>query len=56
MTLREDNTVERRRELEIDRHPGLLTGDVQPSDGGHVGRLLAFLSQRLDLASAALQP
>ena len=38
VTLAEDHAIEWRRELEVDNHPGLLTGHVQARDLRHVGR------------------
>ena len=55
MALTEDNSIERSRELEGHDHPGLLAGDVQPGDLGHVGGLLPLLTERLDLAIAYLK-
>ena len=50
MSLAEDNSIERSRELEGDDHACLLTGDVQPSYLRHVGRLLSLLTKRLNLS------
>ena len=55
MAFTEDNSIERSRELEGHDHPGLLAGDVQPGDLGHVGGLLPLLTERLDLAIAYLK-
>ena len=55
--LAEDDPVEGGRELEVDDHPRLLAGHVQPRDLGHVARatrLLTFVSQRLYLATYTL--
>ena len=57
MALAEDDPVEGGGELEVDDHPGLLAGHVQPRDLGHVTgptSLLALVSQRLYLATCTL--
>ena len=55
VSLAEDNPIKWSGELERDDHPRLLTGHVQPSDLGHVARLLPLLSQGLNLPSGHLE-
>ena len=63
MTLAEHDTIEGGRELEIDNHASLLTGDIQARDLRHVGWPAlshapvnaAALAERLDLTQRNLK-
>ena len=54
MSLAEDNSIKRSRELKRDDHPCLLAGHVQPRDLRHVAGLLPLLSKRLNLSMGNL--
>lgn len=54
MSLAEDNSIKRSRELKRDDHPCLLTGHVQSRDLRHVAGLLPLLSKRLNLSMGNL--
>ena len=49
VSLAENNSIERCRELEVDNHSRLFTGDIQPSYLRHIIGLLSPGSYRLKL-------